>query len=402
MPMPAYAELPRSELLNQQPPLLTGESSTLMALSIDNRYGRAALLERISGAYRLAAWITVARQGERHLGNQVANVCRHLGSRIGRRLWDERSQIPLLTSSDPTRHPPLTQLALTLSPRPPLRVWMAGVTPTYGIEAGRLATLGSAAQVIGQSHLTVDTNAEKLSQTLQQHHPDVVVVVGGYDTQELATHRPLHILSNLVAGAVQRIPRRTRPTIFYAGNHWAAPEVETILQTTNAFAGVIPNVMPDPALVRQDALARALDEHYWQLCRRTDGFAQLERWHTSPVAMTTLEANFVRLVQTWMALHNQAELYGLFCGERWLHVWASEAQEEVALAYTDADTAQAILPGWPMPGLVSGTWPDRMPLPASVRWLDRSGLAPVVATLAPVAPAATYQVLSQDLLLAVK
>ena len=396
--MPPFSEPLRPDLLSQ-PPLLTVESSALMALCLDHRFGRACLLERVSGVYRLAAWITVARQGERHLGDQVANVCRQLGTRLGRRLWDERNQFPLLTSIDPTRHPPLAQLALTLSPRPPLRVWMAGLTPTYSIEAGRLATVGSAAQVIGQSYLTVESSAEALSHTLLQQRPDVVVVTGGYDTQPLETHRPLHMLSHLVAGAVQRIPRRTRPAIFYAGNHWATPEVETLLDSTGAFVATVPNVMPSAALVRQDALARALDDHYWQLCRRLDGFSLLERWHTSPVPMTTIEANFVRLVQMWMALHKHAELYGLYCGERWLHVWASEAQEEVALAYTDPDAAPT-LPGWPTPALVSGAWPDRVPLPATVRWWDRSGLAPVVAALGPVAPAATYQVLSQDLLLA--
>jgi hypothetical protein len=148
-------------------------------------------------------------------------------------------------------------------------------------------------------------------------------------------------------------------------------------------------------------LARALDEHYWQLCRRLDGFSLLERCHTSPVAMATIEANFVRLVQSWMALHNLAELYAIYCGERWLHVWTSEAQEQVAIAYTEADPVQAVLPAWPAPGLVSGAWPERMALPATVRWWDRSGLAPVVAALGPVAPASTYQVLSQDLLLSV-
>jgi hypothetical protein len=385
-----------------QPPLLAPESNTLLALSIDKSYGRACLLEPIRGSYRLAAWITVLRQGERHLGNQVANVCRQLGDRLGRRLWDERRQVPLLTSGDATRHPPLAQLALTISPRPPLRVWIAGVTPTYSIEAGHLASAGSAAQVIGHSFLTVESNAEQLSQTLLQARPDAIVVVGGYDTQALSTHRPLHILSSLVASAVRRIPRRTRPTLFYAGNHWAAPEVETILQSTDAFAATVPNVMPSPPLVRQDALAHAFNEHYWELCRRMDGFALLERWHTSPVAITTIEANFVRLVQTWMALHNQTELYGIYCGERWLHAWANEAQAEVALAYTELDPAQPLLPGWPAPALVSGTWPERVALPPSVRWLDRSGLAPVVAALAPVAPAATYQALSQDLLLAVQ
>jgi hypothetical protein len=398
--MTPISEPLRPDLLSQ-PPLLTVESSTLMALSIDTRFGRACLLENISGVYRLAAWITVARQGERHLGEQVANVCRQLGSRLGRRLWDERNQFPLLTSVDPTRHPPLAQFALTVNPRAPLRIWIAGLTPIFSIDAGRLATIGCAAQVVGQSYLTVDASAERLSQTLLHERPDVVLVVGGYDTKSLATHRPLHSLSRLVAGAVQRIPRRTRPAIFYAGNHWATPEVEMILQETGAFVATVPNVMPTAALVRQNALARALDDHYRYLCQRMDGFSLLERWHSSPVAMSTIEGNFVRLVQTWMALHNQAELYGLYCGERWLHVWASEAQEEVALVYSDPDPIHGMLPGWPAPALVSGTWPNGVALPPSVRWLDRSGLAPVVAALAPVAPTSTYQVLSQDLLLPV-
>jgi hypothetical protein len=165
--------------------------------------------------------------------------------------------------------------------------------------------------------------------------------------------------------------------------------------------------MPSSALVRQDALTRSLDDYYWQLCRRMDGFSLLERWHTSPVAMTTIESNFVRLVQVWMALHNQAELYGLYCGERWLHVWATEAQEEVALAYSDPDPARTFSPaptglGWGTPGLVSGAWPDRITLPPSVQWWDRSGLAPVVAALGPVAPGSTHHALSQDLLLPVR
>jgi hypothetical protein len=198
------------------------------------------------------------------------------------------------------------------------------------------------------------------------------------------------------------MPRRVRPALFFAGNHWAAPEVEAILQSTETFVTSVPNVMPSAALVRQDALTRALDEHYWTLCHRLDGFSLLERWHTSPAPMTTIEANFVRLVQMWMALHRQAELYGLYCGERWLHVWANEAQEEVALVYTEPDPAQAFFPHWGTPALVSGAWPDRVALPNTVQWLDRSGLAPVVAALGPVAPAATHQTLTQDMLLPVR
>lgn len=393
------SHIPIPEPLRQQPPLSI-ESSTLLAMGIDSRYGRACLLENIGGVYRLAAWLTLPRQGERHLSDQVANLCRQLGSRLGRRLWDEQNHMPLLSSSDPTRYPPLAQLVLTLSPRPPLRVWLAGLTPTYSVEAARLAVMGSAAQVVGQSHLTVETNVEQLSQDLLQQRPDVVVLVGGYDTQSTETHRPLHRLSALLAGALQRVPRRNRPALFYAGNHWATTEVQLILQGADAIVAPIANVMPNATLVRQDALAHALDEYHWRLCRRIDGFQTLERWHTSPAPMTTIEDNFVRLAQTWMALHNQPELYALYCGERWLHVWATESQAEVALAYSDPDAGQLAPPGWPALGLVSGPWTERFPLPPSVRWWDRSGFAPIVGALGPVAPAAIYQALSQDLLLA--
>ncbi len=188
-----------------------------MAFSIDTHFGRACLLESISGVYRLAAWITVERQGERHLGDQVAAICRQLGSRLGRRLWDERNHIPLLTSIDPTRHPPLAQLALTVSPRPALRVWMAGLTPTYSIEAGRWATMGSAAQMVGHSYLTVETTVEQLSHTLLQQRPDVVVVVGGYDTQSIDDPPPTASLEYFGGGSPAAHPAPQPPRSLLCG-----------------------------------------------------------------------------------------------------------------------------------------------------------------------------------------
>ncbi len=170
------------------------------------------------------------------------------------------------------------------------------------------------------------------------------------------------------------------------------------MQHADAIVAAVPNVMPTPNVIRQDALGHTLEEYYWRLCRKVDGFALLERWHTSPSPITTPESNFMRLVQTWMALHNLPALHGLYCAERWLHVWATEDQPALAVVYTDPDPTQARPPGWPPVQMISGAWPDRSPLPRTVRWWDHQGLAPIVAALGPSAPAAVYAALRQDLL----
>ena len=375
-----------------------GGEGTLLAVGIDEHQVRGALLENIAGSHRLAAWYVLPRQGERHLGDQVAGLCRQLGQQLGRRLWDEREQMPLLMGRDPLRHPPLSQLALTLSPRPALRVWIAALTQGYSAEAARLAVAGSSAQVVGQTLLAVDTGIADLIAGINAQRPDVIVLTGGFDANGPAAIQPLQWLATVLAGALQRLPRRARPAVFFAGNRWAATPVETILQGADAIVATVPNIMPNPHVIRQDALGNALEEYYWRLCRKLDGFALLERWHTLPSAITTVESNFMRLVQTWMALHNLPALHGLYCGDRWLHVWATEEQPGLAVLYTDPDPAHFRPPGWPPVQLLSGAWPDRTPLPADVRWWDSLGLAPIVAALGPGAPGAVYSALRQDLL----
>lgn len=402
-----FAELPEHDPTPEtgwdDPPILPwpgndGSEGSLLAVGIDEHSIRAALLENIAGTHRLAAWYTLPRQGERHFGDQMAGLCRQMGERLGRRLWDEREQMPLLASRDPLRHPPLTQLGLTLSPRPGLRVWIAALTQGYSGEAARLAVAGSSVQVVGQTLLAVDTGIAELMTGLNEQRPDVVVLTGGFDTNSPSAIQSLQWLATVLAGALQRLPRRARPAVFFAGNRWAAGPVQSILQGADAIVAAVPNIMPTPTVIRQDALGHALEEYYWRLCRRLDGFALLERWHTPPSEITTLESNFMRLVQTWMALYNLPALHGLYCGERWLHVWATEEQPGLAVIYTDPDPAQVQPPGWPPVQLISGAWPERASRPPTLRWWDRQGLAPIVAALGSGAPAAVYTALRHDLL----
>lgn len=377
----------------------SADGGTLLALGIELHRVRGCLLENIAGVYRLAAWQTIPRLGERHLADQVAALCRQMGSRLGRRLWDDDAHRPLLHSSDPTRHPPIEQMAFVLSPRPPLRVWVAALSRGNSLEAARLAVGGSAAQLQGMTVLGVDGNAAALAQALGQHRPDLLLLVGGYDLPDAVS--PVQALAGVAAAALQQQPRRGRPAVIFAGNRFAAAAVEQTLAAVEGLTvAVAPNVLAAPLRLYPGMVAAALDEHYWRLCRRLDGFGLLGEWTANPATITTPAASFTRLIQTWMRLHQLPELHGIYCAERWMHVWAEEGRPNPLVFLTDADPAQAAPPGWPQPILISGPWPERAPLPDRVRWWDRSGLAPVVAALGASAPVAMAQTLHHDLLAA--
>lgn len=384
------------------PPRAATDGGTLLALGIDALTARACLLENIHGIYRLAAWSVYERQGERHLGDLVAQVCHRLGRSLGRVLWDEEAHLPLLRSDDPVRYPPIEQLTMALSPRPPLRVWPAGLTDTYSVSAVRRAVAAGAAEIAGTTHLTIDGSSAALTQALTEARPDVLLIVGGFDQNDEAARRAIRWLSTIIAGAYQRLPRRRRPAVLYAGNRFAAGEAERLLNTIGMDVAVMPNVMPQPGIIRQDVLAHAIADYTWQRNRQADGYTTLEQWSTSPVPPADLESNFMRLVQTWLALQQLPELHAIYCGVRRLHVWADEDAEEVAVFYAeeDEDGGWSEPFDWPAPQLLSGPWPDAAP-PATLRWWDRHGLTPIVAGLGPVAPAALYQTLTHDLLLPV-
>lgn len=370
---------------------------TLLAISIELHRVRGCLLENIAGVYRLAAWLTIPRLGERHLSDQVAGLCRQMGNRLGRRLWDDEAHAPLLHSDDPTRHPPIEQLVIALSPRPHLRVWALGLTHGNSLEAARLAVRGSAAQLDGVTVLGATGNAAMLAEALADYRPDVLLMVGGYDLPDAV--QPVQILANVAANALGQLPRRSRPATIFAGNQFAAERVAQTLAAVGDLAVTLaPNVLAAPLYAQPDPVTRVLDDHYWRLCRKLDGFGLIGQWVTGPAVVTTVEANFVRLVQTWMRLHQLPELHGLYCGERWMHVWAGEARPAPTVFFDEPEEEQAAPPGWPAPRLISGPWPDKITFPEDVRWWDRGGLAPVIAALGPVAPAAMAQTLHHDVL----
>ncbi|MBE2238784.1 MAG: glutamate mutase L [Caldilineaceae bacterium] len=379
---------------------LSATPGSILAVGIELSAIRACLLEEVSGTYRVAAWHTLPRRKDASLAATGVDLCRQMGERLDRVLVDEATAAPLVTSDDSVRFPPLQHIAVAASPRPHLRIWIAGLSMTQSMEATYEALCGSPAHVIGYTVLGADINTTALTDAIVTTAPDILVIVGGFDDPDPATHRLLVELSRLIGQALARLAPAQRPAVIYAGNRWAAPHVAEAVQAAGGGAvESVANVQPAPGVAHKTALARACHFHYWRLSRRTPGFREISRWVTPPGHITSLESAFAQLVQAWMELHGLPELHGLYCAPAWwLHVWAIPSQLGLNMRYIEPQTRPSALHGWPPLQLVSGDWPVALWPQPEIFWWDRSSMAPLLASVGQLAPQAMIQGLRADLL----
>lgn len=373
---------------------------SILALGVEPGAMRACLLEDVAGAYRVAAWHALPCRKEVSLAAIALDLCRQLGERLGRNLIDDAGGGLRVVSDDSVRVPPLQHIAIAASPRPHVRVWLAGLSLTQSMAAAYAALTGSPAHVIGYTVFGADLNTTALTDAFVTTAPDLLIIVGGFDDPDPTTHQALVKLSQLLGQALSRLAPAQRPAVVYAGNRWAAPHVaEAVHSSGGGGVEAVANVQPAPGAVHKTALARACTFHYWRLSRRTAGFRELSRWMTPPGHITSQESAFAQLVQAWMELHGLPALHGLYCAPAWwLHVWAQRGQAGLNMVYCEPQTRPAALDEWPSLQLVSGEWPAAFWPQPEIYWLDRSGMTPFVAAVGQVAPQAMLQVLRTDLL----
>ncbi|MCS6828689.1 MAG: glutamate mutase L [Caldilinea sp.] len=378
----------------------TANDGSILALGVEVNQVRACLLENVNGVYRLAAWKASPHRRSENLATAVINLCCQMGDRLGRLLVDATTAFPLIDSPDPVRFPPLSHVAVAASPRPPVRVWVAGLSSTQSMAAAHAALCSAPAQAIGSTTLDADLNVTELANALVTAAPDMLAIVGGFDDPAPATHRSLLELSRIFGQALSRLAPTQRPVVVYAGNRWAAPHAAEALRAVGGgVMEVVANVQPAPGVIRKSALAQACNFYYWRLSRRTPGLRALSQWVTPPGQMLSLENAFTRLVRTWMGLHELPELHGLYCAPLWwLHVWTTRGRSEIELRFVEPQTRPATLAQWPALQLVSGEWPTSLWAQPELFWWDRSGMAPMVAAVGQSAPRAMLQVLRNDLL----
>jgi hypothetical protein len=373
---------------------------SILALGVELNSLRACLLEEVGGLYRVAAWHSLPRRKEASLATTGADILREIGARIDRTLVDETTATPFLESEDAVRFPPVSHVAIAASPCPHVRVWIAGLSLTQSMAAAYEALCSSPAHVIGYTVLSAEMNVTALTDTLVTTAPDMLVIVGGFDDADPTTHRALVELSRPFGQALNRLAPAQRPAVVFAGNRWAAPHVAEAMQSAGGGAvESVTNVQPAPGVIQKTALAQACSFHYWRLSRRTPGFRELSGWVTPPGHIVSQESTFAQLVQAWMELHGLSELHGLYCAPLWwLHVWAQRGRAGLQMRYVEPHTRPSALDGWPSLQLVSGDWPLTLWPQPELFWWDRSGMAPMVATVGQSAPPAMLQSLRTDLL----
>jgi hypothetical protein len=370
----------------------------ILALGVDIAVVRAALLENVNGHYRLAAWQHQPFRADVGVADQCAALLSVLSEQQGRQLLDRARGVPWLSQEDPIRRPPLAQVTVTASPRAAVRIWLVGLARA-SIAAARQVLGDCPAQVVGVTQYAADLTTPALRAALTGGQPDMLVVVGGYDDGAAAL-QPLLDLCRTTGAVLARTAPAQRPGVVFAGSRGAAAQAVELLQGGHSgTVETVENVHPAPDLMQHTGLAQAVNSYFARLCRRVDGMRELGRWVTSPGRLLAQEAAFSRMVRTWTELHQLPHLHALYTGPTWwLHVWVQQGQAGARWRYVEPGQRPERFAGWPPLQLVSGHWPtDLWPRPSRF-WWDRSGMAPMVATVGQVAPQAMMQVLQTDLL----
>lgn len=376
----------------EQPVLnLTQGVGRILALGIDPGSVCACLLEAVGGQHRLIGWLGEPWAADAPLPEALGAACRRLGEQLHCRLWDADAHTPFRDSGDPIRHPPIDHVCIAASPLLPLRVWLVGLTGSVGVAAAQHALAACPVSIVGVTTLTRDLDGARLAAELALARPQVLVLIGGFDVEDAGAQAAVLGLVTTALASVERLPAEQQPELLFAGNRWVAEQLRL-----RAACLIVDNILPQPGFVRQEALIATLHERYWAACRRVPQFSQVLDWATDPVATTTLEVNFARLVRGWQAVHALPELHGLYDAlDRRLHVWAQ--RDDMTLRVLYLQPQQPAPAGWPGVGLVSSA--RRMPEPSHTSgvWRDSAGLAPVIAAAGHSAPLAMLQVLNQDI-----
>lgn len=378
------------------------EAQRILALGAEISGSRACLIEPVDGAHRIVGWMNLTRAGDGMLPLQVAETCRRLGQRLGCALWDEELNQPFQRTINPVRYPPVQVVSASLSARGPVRLFVASLTGELSAAAVRASAATAPAAVVAETHYDAALDTNQLATMLANSQADALVIAGGFDRSGPAARQAILAYARVLAQAVARLSRPTRPAILYAGcAHVAEQVTATFRAIDNALAvEVIENVLPEPGVVRRAPLARVLSFLYWRLTQRIIGFKEFARWVTTPGEAVTVETSFVQMMQAWAFHQDLPWVHGVYCGPIWwVHVWTGMARKGAQVLYAEPHTRPAALDRWPPLSLVSGAWPvEQWDRPPRV-WWDERALAPIVATAGKVAPRAMMEVLEQDVLI---
>lgn len=374
-------------------------ADSLLVIGTDQTVLTVCILEPIHNQYHLVGWHRADRQPGKRTVSQIRELCQELEVQQGRHIWDQTAQAPFTSSPDPLRYPPIGQVFGAASPRPRLRVWLAGISRGYSLNSAELAVRSGPADVAGRTQLGQPLSESALGNQLSREQPDVLVISGGFDAPDDGAVYPLEQLGKLIGNALSQLAPVQRPTVLYAGNRWAAEPVKLTFKKIGISAPIqiVPNVQPNAYWAAPIPLVHGLTVEYWRGCRRTSEYQEIGSWLHDSEQLSSLELNFARLTQAWMRLYGLEELHSMYQAPGWwMHVLAQDDRESVEITFSTNDQLSPLLTEWPAPQLVSGLWPSQWWGQSETSWHDSHCLAPVIAAVGQSLPDAMIQVLEGD------
>ncbi len=416
-----------------QPPPVPGRSGAatsladyapknILLLGAEPQRVTAALIEPVEEIYRLIGWQTEDLPAGASPGQSAAALVQavnRLETQFNISLWDEEEDRPRLHTYDPALVEGVGQAVAVADLLPPLRVWMAGLSGGTSLIAGKDALAGALCNHVATYRFSPWRSSDELAAELELLHPDVILAVGGYEETDRRGQGQVLDLCRHVIDAAAKLPTEDHPLFCFAGNRQSADAALAYWHARSAGreAALAVNVLAPDAGQRDAALAKVLERYHWQRSQKMPAMSRIAAWPNHPAELRSTQWAFVQAVRLWSRRQRLPSLHGLHAAaDRWLHVWISAPSNDgsrggpgqsselfapegghVRICCVRPGERPDYLAGWPPLRLVSGPWPEHWPRPSS-HWWDPLGLVPVVAGAGQVAPEASLQVLSADIL----
>lgn len=255
---------------------------------------KAALLDRVDGAYRFVARgeaLTTVEPPWRDIALGIQHAVEQVEDITGRALLDERG---LLISPQQDSSTGVDAFVATSSAARSIRVVLGGLVPELSLSSAMRAVSGAYSAVEGlitQSPGSGMSDEEQV-QLILNHQPDVICIVGGTDGGATV---PVLELVQSAALACSMTEENTRPLLLFAGNKALRQRVVDLvggqadLRSVDNVRPTLDTENPDGVRAELDALYR--EQHLGNL----PGVGLLTKQSNLPILPTA--AAFARLVQ---------------------------------------------------------------------------------------------------------
>jgi hypothetical protein len=301
--------------------------NSILAIDCGSATTTAALIEQVSGQYRLAA--TGQAPSTYNLPWQDITLGMLEASReiekVAKRTLFNSGGWPITPQN--TNRQGVDAIIIVSSAGPPLPVVLAGLMKNITLASARRAAATTYAYVANELSLDADPNPsthppllilgaphngrlspEAQMQLIQAGQPEVIILAGGIDG---GAEQPVIELARIISMAL-RIPTHTeKPTVLYAGNSETRAEVADILGPVTTLRAV-DNVRPTLEVENLAAIQMELENLYVQRkMSQLPGFQKLGSW--SPYPVLPASKSFEKVI-AYLGRHNNLNVIGANIG----------------------------------------------------------------------------------------